>query len=49
MSPDELNLFVLPHTSEISRTTVALFKHGSRKADHYGSGVLLQVVGTRFS
>ena len=48
MSPDELNLFVLPHTSEISRTTVALFRHASGDADHYGSGVLLQVGGTRF-
>ena len=48
MSPDELNLFVLPHTSAISRTTVALFKHASGEADHFGSGVLLQVEGTRF-
>ncbi len=48
MGPEELNLFVLPHTSEISRTTVALFKHVSGEADHFGSGVLLQVEGTRF-
>ena len=48
MSPEELNRFVLPHTSEISRTTVALFRHASGEADHYGSGVLLQVEGMRF-
>jgi hypothetical protein len=48
MGPEELNRFVLPHTSEISRTTVALFKHVSGKGDHYGSGVLLQVEGKRF-
>ena len=48
MGPEELNLFALRHTSEISRTTVALFKHVSGEADHYGSGVLLQVEGTRF-
>src|SRR5262249_38836382 len=38
----------LPHTSEISRTTAALFKHVAGEGDHYGSGVLLQVDGTRF-
>jgi hypothetical protein len=48
MSPEELNQFVLPHTSEISRTTAALFKHVAGEADHYGSGVLLRVEGTRF-
>src|SRR5271157_3253300 len=48
MSPEELNRFVLTHTSEISRTTVALFRHASGEADHYGSGVLLQVEGMRF-
>ncbi len=48
MSPDEVNQFVLPHTSEISRTTVALFRHASGEADHYGSGVLLQVEDMRF-
>jgi hypothetical protein len=48
MSPDELNEFVLPHTSEIPRTTVALFRHASGDADLLGSGVLLQVEGTRF-
>ena len=31
MGPEELNLFALRHTSEISRTTVALFKHVSGK------------------
>ncbi len=48
MSPEELNGFALQHTSEIARTTVALFRHASGDADHYGSGVLLQVEGTRF-
>ena len=48
MDLEELNRFTLRHTSEISRTTVALFKHVSGEADHYGSGVLLQVEGTRF-
>ena len=48
MGPEEFNLFALQHTSEISRTTVALFKHVSGEADHFGSGVLLQVEGTRF-
>ena len=48
MGPEELNRFALRHTSEISRTTVALFKHVSGEADHFGSGVLLQVEGTRF-
>lgn len=48
MSPEELDRFVLPHTSEISRTTVALFRHVSGDADLLGSGVLLQVEGTRF-
>jgi len=47
-SPEELNRFVLPRTAEISRTTVALFKHVSGEADHYGSGMLLQVEATRF-
>ncbi len=48
MSPEELNLFALQHTSQISRTTVALFKHVAGEGDQYGSGVLLQVEGTRF-
>jgi hypothetical protein len=48
MNPEELNRFVLPHTTEISRTTVALFKHVSGEADLLGSGVLMQVEGTRF-
>jgi hypothetical protein len=48
MGPEELNLFVLPHTSEISRTTVAMFKHVSGEAEHFASGMLLQVEGTRF-
>jgi hypothetical protein len=48
MNPEEINRLVLPHTSEIARTTVALFKHVSGKSDHYASGVLLQVEGTRF-
>ena len=48
MGPEELNRFALRHTSEISRTTVALLKHVSGEADHFGSGVLLQVEGTRF-
>jgi hypothetical protein len=48
MNPEELNRLVLPHTSEIAKTTVALFKHVSGKSDHYASGVLLQVDATRF-
>ena len=48
MGPEELNRFVLPHTSELSRTTAALFKHVAGEGDHYGSGVLPQVDGTRF-
>ena len=47
MNLEELNRLALPHTAEISRTTVALFKHVSGDADHYGSGVLLQVEVTR--
>jgi len=48
MVPEELNLFALQHTSEISRTTVALFKHVSGEADQFASGVLVQVEGKRF-
>jgi hypothetical protein len=48
MNIEELNQFALQHTSEIARTTVALFRHVSGEADHYASGVLLQVGGTRF-
>jgi hypothetical protein len=48
MSLEELNRLVLPHTAEISRTTASLFRHASGDADHYGSGVLLQVEDTRF-
>ena len=29
IGPEELNQVALPHTAEISRTTVALFKHVS--------------------
>ena len=48
MGPEELNLFAVQHSSEIARTTVALFKHVAGEADHFASGVLLQVEGTRF-
>jgi hypothetical protein len=34
MNPDELSVFALGHTSEISKTTVPLFKHASGDADH---------------
>lgn len=48
MGREELKRFALRHTSEISRTTVAVFKHFSGQGEHFGSGVLLQVEGTRF-
>jgi len=48
MVQEELSLFALQHTSEISRTTVALFRQVSGEADHYGSGVLLHLDGKRF-
>jgi len=48
MGPEEVNALVLPHTAEISRTTVALFKYVSGDGDHFGSGVLLRIEQNRF-
>jgi len=48
MTPDELDRFVVTHTSEISKATPALFIYVPRRERHFGSGVLLQVEDTRF-
>jgi hypothetical protein len=48
VNPEELDQFAVQHTSEISKTTVAMFKHVSGCADLIASGVLLQVEDTRF-
>jgi len=48
MYPEELDRFVMPHTVELSKTTVPIFRHASGIVDHHGSGVLLQVEGKRF-
>jgi hypothetical protein len=48
MSPDELDQFLVQHTSEISRSTPALFLAQPGRERHFGSGVLLQVEEARF-
>ena len=48
MTPDELDRFVVTHTSEISKATPALFIYVPGRERHFGSGVLLQVEDTRF-
>ena len=48
MTPDELDRFVVTHTSEISKATPALFIYVPGRERHFGSGVLLQVEATRY-
>ena len=48
MTPEELNEFVLPHTSNLAKSTVALFKLVAGIGDFFGSGVLLRIENTHF-
>ena len=48
MTPDELTALLVPHTSEICRTTPALFRYIPGRESHFGSGVLLRVGETPF-
>jgi hypothetical protein len=48
MTPNELDQFLVKHTSQISGTAPALFLAQPDRERHFGSGVLLQVEETRF-